>query len=148
MLLIYNIHLALTLINTVSEPITLCHKIDEAQATKNRHLPSLLNVVSVEPELACVHKVSPPSIESIRDTSTSFENAPQKKIFTNSQHRNRNCRKSSTFNKTPKNKSVVCWSCRQSNHVFTNCTLKKSKFCFKCGNPNKTSFTCSCLKEV
>lgn len=43
---------------------------------------------------------------------------------------------------------VTCWNCRKPGHVARKCSQSKSRYCFKCGNPNCTVNTCAnCSKS-
>lgn len=39
-------------------------------------------------------------------------------------------------------KAITCWNCKQLNHTYQHCTLKRSKFCYKCGKSNVTTSSC------
>lgn len=42
------------------------------------------------------------------------------------------------------NSTIICWNCNQPNHKYQNCTQRRKKFCYKCGRPNVTSYSCMC----
>lgn len=135
----YNLQLALTPINSSSELVQLCHKIDEATSTKNSYrLPP--NAASLEPELACVRESKgKDSVERLHKTNA-FENA-QSSV-------SKNTKRNVSYSKNKDWNTVVCWNCGLQNHVFRDCKSRMSKFCFKCGRPNETVRTCSCSKNV
>lgn len=50
---LYNVQLALTTVNSIKELVDFCHKIDEAQSTKNKYRAPACTA-RVEPELAYI----------------------------------------------------------------------------------------------
>lgn len=42
----------------------------------------------------------------------------------------------------------VCWNCDLTNHIFTDCKVKRKTFCYKCDLKNVKSIDCSkCSKH-
>lgn len=47
-----------------------------------------------------------------------------------------------------RNSASVCWNCQKSGHLYRACTVKRNKFCFRCGARNVTVKTCKkCSKN-
>lgn len=42
-------------------------------------------------------------------------------------------------------KALSCWNCGAEGHSFSKCKEnRKKKFCFRCGRPDVTKYSCSC----
>lgn len=129
-------HLALMPINSVSELITYCRKLDDAanikkaqqqvcSLTENRNFSDDLN--SAGPSTRSPFR----SAFQNRNTTRVKENYPYRK----------------PINKNFSGSVVVCWNCDQINHTFRDCKAKRNTFCFRCGSKNKTKQTCGCSKN-
>lgn len=35
-------------------------------------------------------------------------------------------------------KSLICWNCKKLGHTYRDCCQGRSKFCYRCGQPNVT----------
>uniref|UniRef100_V5GVA3 Gag polyprotein n=1 Tax=Anoplophora glabripennis TaxID=217634 RepID=V5GVA3_ANOGL len=111
--------LALTDINSTTELISLCKKIDEATQHQNKYTPPK-HSSCMETDLAYVDR----PCTSTRTDKTS--GTPKTKI---------------------KDKNIVtCWNCHIKGHKFNVCRKPKNKFCYKCGKQNLTINSCGCSK--
>lgn len=116
--------LSLTPINSIAELLFYCRKIDEAQLIQqNYHTPSKFS--NIQPELAYVY--DKPSTSGINTRSACATVNTDRQENSNDNQR------------SPK---VVCWNCNGPNHTFRYCTMRKRKFCFRCGRSNETTRTC------
>lgn len=120
-------HLALSDIKTVVELNSLCKKLEEACAFKNKYRPSSKPFINViEPELAYLQS---PSTSSSMPQNTHFKSSKKNKAEN----------KTTTHEK----RNVVCWNCNQPNHTYTHCTEKRKIFCYRCGKPNTKVSNCN-----
>lgn len=111
--------LALSEINTVTELHQLCRRLETASQVSNR-VKTNCKLNLLETENASV------------DTDYASHTTVDKK-----NHRPRNDNK----------KSISCWNCHQPNHTYQHCTLKRNKFCYKCGKANVTTASCPSCSE-
>lgn len=58
----------------------------------------------------------------------------------------------STSSRTPVQASISgmdrpCWNCGSTGHRFSNCpTPREKNFCFRCGKPGVTKYSCPCQR--
>lgn len=38
--------------------------------------------------------------------------------------------------------SLICWNCQKTGHAYQQCSLPRTRFCYRCGKPNVTVRTC------
>lgn len=133
----YITHLALVTINSLSDLVVNCRKIDEAFNIKQEqnNIGSLVND------------------KNLRDDSNNP--GPSGRPFhanTPGNKSNKTFVRRDTFTQRPSNarfsSRVVCWNCNQENHTFRDCKAKRNVFCFRCGNKNVTKSTCGCSKNI
>lgn len=106
--------LGLAEIKNVQDLLEKCKKLEISRDLANKSKPSS-KVCCLEPDLACDSNIS------------------------NSPPTNRtNCQPRSIA-------SIKCWNCDVEGHSFAKCTKPRAKqFCFRCGKPNVTKYSCSC----
>lgn len=128
-------------IKTTSELIDYCKRVDESERIKSKYVsPNKINFL--ESDLAYVG-----------DTSSASSSACQTESINNNKikHHSSKNKNNSNYNKKKSDSNistVVCWNCKQPNHVFANCTKKPTKFCFRCGKSNFTKKDCpDCTKN-
>lgn len=140
----YITQLALTPVNNLSDLAHFCKKIDEANAAKNRQRVNVLSVAgdflsadnNVQSATATCQTVSGSSARGFRGNKRTFKKPPAAAIT------GVDVLAGSTDQKT-----IICWNCKQPNHRFSSCLLRRNKFCFKCGKPNVTVKDCLCSKN-
>lgn len=132
---IYIERLALTDINNLNDLIKYCRKIDEATQIKNKYTPPKA-INSLESDLAYVDEPGPSKPKNKNHTI----NNNKSKNFSNNSTPAMPTSLNSQRNKVS---AVTCWNCKKSGHVYTDCRRPRSRFCFKCGNPNFTIKTCT-----
>lgn len=133
----YYSQLALYEVTAVSDLMKLCKRLEDNRLIGSKSRQSLRPSFSmIEPELANVS-------EGIETSSRALSSSLPTKQLSLRPHVSR---RSEEFSKTRDNKKaskVICWNCQQPNHTFRSCTLKRSKFCHRCGELNVTVSTCS-----
>lgn len=129
--------LALCDINTISELVVFCKKLEESRQWEARYRPPTQNVLNLlEPDLSCPDYFNK-RLDSSYGKSNNFEKNkysffPQKNI-------------------SYKNVSVVngaqCWNCNKIGHHYRVCRNKKNIFCFACGSQGVTRMSCQRCKS-
>lgn len=147
--------LALVEINTVSELIKLCKKLEEAMHIQNN--------------VSCVFEISPSPVETVSNSGNhSFVQktsaVDSRKIYPNKytpRKRNGSVNKNSFVPTVENNivqnnaaslsvnKSISCWNCLQPNHTYSTCRVKRKIFCYKCGHRDVKVSNCPvCSKNA
>lgn len=111
--------LALQDINDISQLVNLCKRFDEATQYNSKNI--IARTDCLEADLALVNLSHP-----------STGGTPQN---TNAQ------------NLSDVKNSLTCWNCSKKGHAYMNCREQKKKFCYKCGKPNFTTYTCPSCKS-
>lgn len=150
----YISRLALTTINSISELISYCKKIDDADSVKNKYHPPSSHC-SLEPELAYNnnYESSPSNHNSHKQIRKGFHDKHKSRSFVNkkkvpnNQNNNISIVKENSPSTSAINKKIVCFNCRLENHYYQDCRAPRKKFCFKCGKQGETIKTCSCSKN-
>lgn len=142
----YYTQLALQDIDTVSQLQDLAKKLEDS----NLHL---LNDKSSNQKRFSEHKDSASGfcysskLESSHNKYSNRSNKNKKPPRQSMLCDNTPC-SSNTVSKSSPGSSIVCWNCRQPNHIFQHCVLKRKTFCFRCGSPNfKTKDCPNCSKN-
>lgn len=120
----FQTHLALMEILTIQTLKDTCRKIEDAIEVQNKYSPPPKHSELIEKNLAYIDGASTSS-------GCSYKNSRTEVNILNS-----------------KRGPIICFNCKQANHVFKECTAKRNKFCFKCGEPEVTVRTCKkCSKN-
>lgn len=136
--------LALNVYNTVNELIrdakTLESVLKEQYRTSNKPSCNILNSY-IDFELGTASSSSKPQPQNYNNNKT-YNN----KKYPQNQNNFSRRQKPEIAVTNSNQKQVICWNCKGPNHTFHSCTMKRSKFCFKCGNSGVTIKTCeNCL---
>jgi len=125
--------LALMDLDTMSDLLNSCRKLEEANYLKNKNK-------SHE-----VSELTQPLNSFGQNNKVDFRKKSgfNEVISTNQNIHNKNYRKSFNSNSGTQNyretntkKTITCWNCGLSNHTFHDCKAKRKIFCFKCGQPD------------
>lgn len=111
--------LALQDVNDISQLVNLCKRFDEATQYNSKNFN--LKTDCLEADLALVN---------LSQTSTRGPSQDKGGPHNNSNIKN----------------SLTCWNCSKKGHAYMQCREQKKKFCFKCGKPNFTTYTCPSCK--
>lgn len=144
----YASQLALKDINSISDLIKYCKKLDEAHSAKIGYKPPPSHC-SLEPELAFVDRSEPPIERKVYSKTNKSKTYFNRNNKVNTNHRqevsvvNQDMPSTSRVYKQP----LICYNCNLANHSFRNCRAPRKTFCFKCGKQNETIKTCPCSKN-
>lgn len=143
--------LALTSVESISELVNYCKKIEDANSIKNSYRPPQ-NQCLLEPELAYknITKSQPFSQQNV---TLPYNESKGKKPVNGGKQYHKSSRNVSVINNnqpstsSSSSKTIVCYNCGLQNHSFKNCRAPRKRFCFKCGKQGETVKTCSCSKN-
>lgn len=148
----YSTRMPLSPIDSISELIDICQKIDEDKFLENKYHPPP-KISNLNPELVYLSSCEPSTSSSnisINTVETVEQNKQQNKKYNSNlrKYSNKNNANSSFKRNNNNSKSEkVCWNCNLPNHTYHYCRAKKNKFCYNCGKPNETVHTCKCSKN-
>ena len=149
----YLTRMPLSPINTISELIDICQKIDEDKFVENKYHPPP-KTSNLNPDLVYLSSCEPStstsnmSINTVEISDNSEElNKKGKTNFKKNQNKNKS-NKFSKSNKSNDKSAKTCWNCNLPNHTYHFCTARKNRFCHNCGKPNETVYSCkNCSKN-
>lgn len=111
----YQNQLSLVDVKSVDELLKLGRRIEASKITIDSYNPPPRNRGSLlEPDLAFMYT---PSVSSISDQAEGRMGEVQAGIRR-------------------------CWNCKSESHLSTSCDQPKKKYCYKCGKPDETKYTC------
>lgn len=144
---LYNVHLALTPVNTIKELVDFCHKIDEAQSTKHKYRAPACTA-SLEPELAYIDS-SKTNLSTNTTIKAKQQTDTKQSVAKHAPNASGNTSEGKDIKhlNTDRSRTIVCWNCGQPNHVHADCRMRRRRFCYRCGKKNETVRTCRCSKN-
>lgn len=126
-------------INSVSQLLQKCRKLDESRDLSRRYVPPPRRNKVLEPDLAYVGHFE----SSSASTSSSVKDRPvEQSGRVDRLLDNRSARDSEEATRRP-TRVIKCWNCESEGHYSIDCPKPKNrKFCYRCGQAEVTVRSC------
>lgn len=139
--------LALIDLDTMSDLLNNCRKLEEANYLKNKNKPHEVTELT-QPSNSFGQNNKVDSYKKSGNNEVNSTNQNKHKInykkFSNP-NLGTQCKNNSETNTK---KLITCWNCGLANHTFHDCKAKRKIFCFKCGQPDVRVKDCkNCSKN-
>uniref|UniRef100_V5IA64 CCHC-type domain-containing protein n=1 Tax=Anoplophora glabripennis TaxID=217634 RepID=V5IA64_ANOGL len=133
----YHPHLTFHTINSVSQLLIKCRKLDDSRDKSRKYVPPPRKNKVLEPDLAYVEhdQFSPSTSRDLREDRLAQGSYQESRSV--------NSRPVRKVDDIRPNRSVICWNCQEGGHVSTKCPKPKTKkFCYRCGHTDVTLRSC------